>query len=159
MTFTKDVVPTKENFVWQFNVESNLKEEITTLGWDNSYFGNGKEIYLMDVATHKITNMVQETHYDFSRASSKEFKVIYGNPEFAKQELTPENAILFDPYPSPFLNQVTIEYSLPREANEVGGEIAIFNSLGSKISAVNMQRQFGAGKWIWESEGQTSGLY
>ena len=159
MTYTKDVVPTNENYVWQFNVESNLKEEITSLAWNNSYFGNGKEIYLLDVATHKITNMTTESRYDFNRTTSKEFKIVYGASEYVKKEIIPNNVILFDPSPNPFTDRVSIEYSLPKEAETLGGEIEIYNIIGSKVSSASLPKQSGVGKWIWESEGQALGFY
>ena len=159
MTYTKDVVPTGENYVWQFSVESNLKEENTSLSWDNSYFGTGKEIYLLDVATYRITDMTSQSRYEFTLGASKDFKVVYGNPEFVKQELVPDKVILFDPFPNPFTDRISIEYALPKEANDVGAVIEIYNSVGSRISSVNTSKQSGRGKWIWESEGQTSGLY
>ena len=79
--------------------------------------------------------------------------------EFVKQELVPDKVILFDPFPNPFTDRISIEYALPKEANDVGAVIEIYNSVGSRISSVNTSKQSGRGKWIWESEGQTSGLY
>ena len=159
MTYTKDVVPTNENHVWQFSVESNLKEEITSLNWDNSYFGSGKDIYLVDVATQRITNMNLESGYKFNHTSSKEFKVVYGSTEYAKEEIVPNNVILFDPSPNPFTDRVSIEYSLPKQAETLGGEIEIYNIIGSRISSVSLPKQSGVGKWMWEGEGQGQGFY
>ena len=159
MTYTKDVVPTNENYLWQFSVESNLREEITSLNWDNSYFGSGKEIYLVDLATQRVTNMSIESRYEFNHTASKEFRVVYGTSEYVKKEIVPNQVILFDPSPNPFTDRVTIEYSLPKEAETLGGEIEIHNILGSKISSVSTPKQSGAGKWVWESEGQAQGFY
>ena len=159
MTYTKDVVPTSENQVWQFSVESNLKAEITSLSWDNSYFGNGKEIYLLDVASHRVTNMNSQTQYDFNSATSKDFKVVFGNADYVKQELIPDKVILYEPYPNPFTNRVVINYALPDGMMGANAEIEIFNSVGAKISSIAILSHAGAGAWQWESDGQAGGLY
>ena len=159
MTYTKDVVPTSENFVWEFMIESNVKEEKTSIGWDNSYFGDRKEIYLLDVASHIITDMRGHSMYEFNTAGSREFKVVFGSAEFIKQELIPNKAILFDPYPNPSFNQVVIEYSLPKEAMNEQGELKIYNYAGEEISTMNTLNQPGNGQWVWENETQSPGMY
>jgi len=159
MTYTKDVVPTAENRVWEFKVESNLKEEITSINWDNSYFGNGKEIFLLDVASHRATEMNSKSHYDFKTATSKDFKIVFGSADYVKQELMPNEVILFEPYPNPFNNQVLIEYALPTGMVESNLEVEILNSLGSKISSVPISQKAGFGSWMWECDGQAMGLY
>ncbi len=159
MTYTKDVVPTAENFVWEFTVESNLKEKEISIRWDNSYFGNVKEVYLLDVASHRITDMLAENHYDFSHSSTKEFKVVYGNPDFVKKELVPNRIVLHDPYPNPFTDRATIEYALPPESVTMNTEIGIYNAWGAKVSSIVAPRQSGVGRWVWEADSNASGLY
>ena len=159
MTYAKDVVPTTENHVWLFNIETNTKEKITSVSWDNSYFGTGKEIYLLDVSEHRITDMKNESHYEFMTAATKEFKIVYGIPEFVKQELLPMVSVLYNPYPNPFTDQTTIAYALPKEAERGGAVIEIYNALGSRISSMNTPSQPGLAQWIWDSTGQTSGMY
>ncbi|MBL7876653.1 MAG: VCBS repeat-containing protein [Cyclobacteriaceae bacterium] len=159
MTYTKDVVPTAENQVWDFKVESNLKGELTSINWDNSYFGNEKEIFLLDVTSHHAINMNKESHYNFNTTNSRDFKIIFGNPDYVKQELTPSKVILFEPYPNPFNNQVLIEFALPNEMTESNLEIEILNSMGSKISSIPISQTAGLNSWNWESNGQPAGLY
>ena len=158
MTYTKDVVQTSENYVWGFTVESNLKEENASLGWDNSYFGKAKEIYLLDVVLHKVTNMSLQGHYEFNRAVSKDFKVVFGNDEFVKEELLPNEIFLYDPFPNPFSDEVTIGYALPKDVNANSAEIEVYNSVGSRVSQMQTS-QPGVGNWVWKSDQQSSGLY
>ena len=159
MTVTKDVVPTAENYTWSFSVESNMKEQNTSLNWDNSYFGDLKEIYLLDVALHRATDMRSQNHYDFNRSVSKDFRVIFGNREYVEEALVPDRVVLYDTYPNPFQDQVAIEFALPKEANETIGEIEIYDGVGSKVSGINTAKQSGLGRWVWESEGHAQGLY
>ncbi len=158
MSYTKDVVPTAENYVWEFSVESNLKEENTSLNWDNSYFGNVKEIYLLDVKLHKVTDMRVQSHYEFSRLNSKDFKVVFGSGEFVKQELLPSKIVLYDPFPNPFVEEVSIGYALPKEVSEGPAEIEVYNSTGARIAQMQTSEP-GVGNWIWKSGQQAPGLY
>ena len=158
MSYTKDVVPTAENYVWKFSVESNLEEENTSLNWDNSYFGNVKEIYLLDVKLHKVTDMRVQSHYEFSRLNSKDFKVVFGSGEFGKQELMPSNIVLYDPFPNPFVEEVSIGYALPKEVSEGPAEIEVYNSTGARIAQMQTSEP-GVGNWVWKSDQQAPGLY
>ena len=159
MTYTKDIVPPSENFVWQFAVESNLKEETISIGWNNSYFGNSKEVYLLDLSEHRFVDMRAKENYNFNRVASKEFKVIYGNSDFVKMELIPHRIVLYEPYPNPFIDQVSIEYALPQESVTITAEIGIYDALGAKLSSVDAPQEAGLGKWIWEGGANPSGLY
>ncbi len=159
MTYTKDIVPTSENFIWEFSVESNVGGEDISIGWDNSYFGTSKEIYLLDVAEHRIVDMRMQENYKYAAAASKEFKVIYGNPDFVKDALIPDRIVLYDPYPNPFIDRVAVEYSLPKESVTMNAEISIYNGLGANLSTISTPRESGAGKWTWAGGENPSGLY
>ena len=84
---------------------------------------------------------------------------MFGNTEYAKQELIPDKVILYEPYPNPFTNRVALNYALPDGMMGANAEIEIFNSVGAKISSMAIPPQAGAGAWQWESEGQGEGLY
>ena len=45
--YAKDIVPTEEQHMWEFFIESTLEENLIRLEWNNSYFGeNDKELLL-----------------------------------------------------------------------------------------------------------------
>ena len=160
MTFTKDVVPTADNYVWQFAVESNLNDDQTTISWDTKYFGDEKMIYLIDLATLRIVNMSTTNHFDFNKSVSKNFKVVFGDAAFVKDELNPSRAVLFDPYPNPARSErVSIEYAMPESVQSTGAAIEIFNSMGQRISSETLPNQPGYGVWHWESKEQLAGTY
>lgn len=159
MQLTKDVVPTQENFAWEFTVESNMADRNTTLSWDNSYFGSDKNIYLLEEETHLITDMREKSFFNFGRATSGKFKVIFGTQEFAKEQLIPSRVILYDPYPNPFVTKVIIEYSLPEVATQKQGSIKIYNALGQEVHSMNTSLQPGTATCTWENEKETTGIY
>jgi len=158
MTYTKDVVPTTENYSWKFNVETNLKDPATFIQWNASDFNTTRNIFLLDVALHKITDMSVQSSYQFDQFVSKEFKVILGQEEYVKQELIPDRVVLHDPYPNPFASEAIISYALPSGVKDTGAEVEIFNSQGARVSRVATQES-GPGFWSWNAEGQASGLY
>jgi len=159
MTYAKDIVNATNSFVWNFFVESNQDGEIS-LQWDNSYFGDTKEIMLLDVARHQAVDMRTESQYNFPATASREFRVIYGDPEFVKKELLPDRPVLYQPYPNPFTQQVHIDYGLPQESNiPADASIMIYNVLGERVSVVTVPNRPGNGTWTWGAEGVSSGIY
>jgi hypothetical protein len=152
MTYTKDIVPTAANFVWEFSVESNIGDGPISVGWDNSYFGSGKEIFLVDLEEHRAINMIEVGKYIFSPSPSRPFEVVYGDSEFVKNEILPDQPVLFSPYPNPFTERVTIDYSLPKNVVTQGALLDIYNSQGARVSTVDLHQQPGEGSWEWVSE-------
>ncbi len=158
MTYTKDVVPTKENNTWLFTVETNLKDPRTTLSWDNSNFNTSKLVYLLDVATHRVTDMNMQSNYTFDHSGSNEFKVIVGQQDYVKKELIPDQLFLQDPYPNPFAERTTIVYALPSEVKDTGAVIKVYNAHGACVATMTTQVP-GQGSWSWEAGEQASGIY
>lgn len=158
MTYTKDIVPTSGNFVWEFSVDSNIDESPISMRWDNTYFGTGKEIYLVDMAEHRAVNMNEVSKYSFAPSPSRPFKVVYGDVEFVKNEILPGQAVLFAPYPNPFNERVTFGYSLPKEAVTQGAAMDIYTGQGTRVSTVDLPAVPGEGNWEWVSE-QAPGMY
>src|ERR1044071_2458606 len=77
--FTKDIVPTSTQYVWEFQVASNLASDVVELSWDNSYFGNSDlQLVLWDVNQQRAVNMKTEKTYSFERSLSGTFKIFYG---------------------------------------------------------------------------------
>jgi hypothetical protein len=158
MTYTKDVVPTAENYSWSFKVEANLQDPQTTISWDNSYFNTSKSVYLLDVTTHRVTDMNAESGYTFSHSGVNEFKVVIGQQDFVKKELIPDHLVLQDPYPNPFAERSTITYALPSIVKDSGAMIRVYNAQGACVSAMAVQDP-GQGSWSWDAGEQASGIY
>ncbi len=158
MTFTKDIVPTADNFVWEFTVESNIQGGPISIEWDNSYFGSGKEIYIVDLAEHRAVNMRDIDSYAFTSSPSRPFKVVYGDEEFVKNEILPGQPVLFSPFPNPFAERVTIGYTLPKAVITEGALLDIYSLQGTRVSTVDLPAQPGEGSWEWVSS-QAPGMY
>ncbi|HQQ84225.1 MAG TPA: IPT/TIG domain-containing protein, partial [Cyclobacteriaceae bacterium] len=157
MTYTKDVVPPAEDYSWLFSVESNLKDPVTIMSWDQSLIA-GRNMYLLDVKQHKITSMNAADRYSFDQRVSSDFKIIVGNEEYIRKELIPSMAILQEPYPNPFASEATIEFALPDDVSTSGAELAIYNMQGARITLTTLTTP-GPGRMQWRPEENSSGLY
>jgi|GEM_PF-3848059 len=115
--FTKDVVPSQENYIWDFTLATSSPDEITTLSWDNTYFGeNDKELYLYLVETGRIVNMREQQNVSFKAQSQSNIKIFYGNKGFIDYELIPESNFIGKPYPNPVRNIINLPLSIKRKS-------------------------------------------
>lgn len=161
-SLSKDIVPTEDNHIWEFTVDTNGIDPDSELKWDNTYFGNGsKELVLWDEAMQKPIDMRTHSDYLFNQKVSGKFKVLYGSEDFIKENTRVNNLLLRPVFPNPVADHMTVSFSLPTSDNHV--DIALYDMMGQRIQTV-AQGQFEDGyhEVQWSSnEGQrpTSGLY
>jgi ELWxxDGT repeat protein len=134
--YTKDVIPSTENHIWEFSVESNLGG-ITEMGWDNSYFGNNsKNISLFDIEANATIDMKQSNSYSFESTASRKFKVVYGSEAFVKDNALPQGLVINNVYPNPTESSVTIGITVPNHSANDQTVVSINNVLGKLITNV-----------------------
>jgi hypothetical protein len=162
--FTKDIVPTSAQHIWEFEVDTNLPDDIIELQWSNSYFGDSDlELVLWDVEQQRATNMKAETNYTFGRGQSRSFRVIYGSQEFVNKETVPFRAVFHSASPVPSSGNVTFSFSLPDSGANVETSLVIYNLLGQKIASL-LDHNLPAGyqQAVWNIEDGTkpaAGVY
>jgi photosystem II stability/assembly factor-like uncharacterized protein len=111
--FTRDVVPTRENYTWDFSVNSNLPG-IAELRWNNVPLrSSGKDLFLLDVGAQKLVNMKEIATFRFDPKEGGKFRIYYGQD----LKIAPERVQLGKAYPNPTNGLTTIGFSLP----ETGG--------------------------------------
>ena len=131
--YSKDVVPTAENKIWEFSIDSNLGEG-TELKWDNSYFGNNqKQIVLIDVEDEQAIDMRQRNSYWFNGLSRK-FKVVFGNPDFVRENTFPERLMINHVFPNPSAADVTVGFTTPAYPGEAKVEVKLHTMLGQAVN-------------------------
>jgi ELWxxDGT repeat protein len=134
--YTKDVVPTNENHIWEFTVESSLSG-ITEMAWDNSYFGkNSKSIFLFDVEAQATIDMKLTTSYSFESTTSRKFKVVYGSETFVNDNALPEGLVINTVYPNPSESSVTIGITVPNYFMNDQTVVTVNSLLGQPVSFV-----------------------
>ena len=138
--FSKDIVPTQENYVWEFSVESNTEGNYKTLSWDNSAFGSEEGLILFDIERNIKIDMSKENDYTFELNEGKrKFKIYFGNESFLKETVLPEVATVVA-YPNPYVGEVKFNISLPKKSKVY---LQLFNSLGQNVH--DEEREFEAG--------------
>jgi hypothetical protein len=163
-SFTKDIVPTSSQHVWEFEVVSNVESDIVELRWDNSYFGNtALQLILWDVEQQRAVDMKSENSYTFERSQSGAFKVFYGDHAFVKMETQPTRAVFHSASPVPSSGNVTFSFSLPEGNSDANANLVIYNLMGQKVAdLVNGPLPSGYQQAVWNIEDGTkpaAGVY
>ena len=159
--YTRDMVPTAENFTWDFDIESNLEDPIVELTWDNSNFGNNnKGLYLWDEALSTAVNMRAQAGYLLNRNLSDRLKVVYGNPDYIKERIRVDELVFHNVSPNPATQKALISFTLPGNAMPQETEISAMDLMGRKIWKYNAQLDAGYHEVDWDIDHRTAkGIY
>ena len=153
-TFGRNIVPTSQSHIWNFHVETNQKDKLITMSWQNDYFGkNNLELILFDQSTQKRIDMRKTNRYLFNPKKSRNFQVYFGNSEFIEENLKPSQIHFGDPYPNPFSKKITLPFSLPVSSENYQVEISIFDLKGKLIYTL-VQGEFSGGvhQSVWNGQ-------
>jgi hypothetical protein len=133
--FSRDIVPSAEEFIWEFNVESSLNAEEIVLQWDNSAFGSGdKQLILFDVERQLAVDMSNQNQYrSWSNESRRPFRIYYGAYEFMRRELQPDRIHLGQAYPNPASGPVIIPFTLPNDQHTYPVSIELTDLMGRPV--------------------------
>ncbi len=164
--FAKDIVPIQDAYIWDFQVETNIADDILIISWDKQDTpADGKQIFLMDVQENKIVNMRKEPSYSFVNNGPRTFKVFYGNQAFIDEHLLPQEVSLHANYPNPFSEQTTISFTIPNSDNAYRVQMCIYDISGRHVATLKDELvPTGFHKVLWDGKGATgnklkSGMY
>ncbi|MEJ0029236.1 MAG: fibronectin type III domain-containing protein [Bacteroidota bacterium] len=83
--YTKDIVPTSTQHVWEFELASNIDSDVIQVSWDNSNFENSAlQLVLWDVNQQRAVDMKAQNRYSIDRSQSGKFKIFYGSESFVE---------------------------------------------------------------------------
>ncbi|HEV8514588.1 MAG TPA: T9SS type A sorting domain-containing protein, partial [Cyclobacteriaceae bacterium] len=159
--FARDVVPTQNEYTWEFTVAGNT-DGVTQLTWDNSSLGsNLKELFLYDMANEALVNMLEQNNYSIDLKRASQFRIYYGDN--LKDKIKPDNITLGAAYPNPSRGgNVTIPFTLPENQSKYQVSLEIYNSLGQKVSTIVdglYSPGFYSSQWETTQTTLSSGLY
>lgn len=158
--FSKDVVPSQNEYSWDFTVDSNY-DGMAELTWDNTDFGdNAKDLYLFDNGLQTPINMRTSSGYTFDPRVSSSFKVYFGNN--LRYKIKPSKVLLGQAYPNPTTGEATIPYTIPEYGVEVLVKLEIFDMKGRKVANLVDEAKFGGfftSYWDALSGDLSDGLY
>ena len=158
--FTKDVVPTSEDHIWDFTVETNTDEKRQLLAWDNRYFGTAKNLVLFDRERQRFVNMRDVKEYAFANTQGKyRFRVFFGTDAFVSQNLQAEEISLLA-FPSPFGPQAAFSFTVPPDWDNANVSLRLLNTLGQEVGKMTEGTyRTGFHTTKWERGALASGTY
>jgi hypothetical protein len=132
--FSKDVVKSSAQHIWEFEVKSFAPSQKLTISWDNTHFGNNElQLYLNHRRTEKLIDMKEASSYTFSPSDMDQFRIVFGDKSFINNELKPAFITLGDGYPNPFNDILTIPFSLPENDSDFLVNISIYDIKGGIV--------------------------
>lgn len=158
-TFNKEVVPTTENYSWDFEIKRPSGSAQLELVWRNDFFGlNKKQIVVYDPATLQIIDMRSTTRYKLSERT-KNLRILFGSDEYIRAGLETSFSLLGKPYPNPAEREVIIPFSISESLAENPVKISVYDGKGIEVATpVHGFVNHGRHEVTWDSDGK-SGLY
>lgn len=131
--FSTDVVPTADEQVWTFAVNSNLDNQEGDLTWNNAAIASrNSSLLLIDMLTGKWIDMKTTGRYTFTHQDGRQIKIIYNR----SGEIRPGVTLLGDAYPNPFQDEVRI----PLLIGEAGPkQVEIYDGIGRLIRRMSAE--------------------
>lgn len=133
--YTKDVVPTADNFTWDFKVEART-DGPTEITWDNSYFGvNDRQLVLWDEEESMAIDMRTTGSYYFNQRGARKFKVFYGNEKYITENALAHSVVIHSLAPNPTDGDLSVLFSIPGTEQSVV-EVKVLNTLGQPVASL-----------------------
>ncbi|MGB3585219.1 MAG: FG-GAP-like repeat-containing protein [Tunicatimonas sp.] len=134
LPFTKDVVPTQNSFVWNFEVASSGSSAIT-LTWDNTQFGNSNyQLVMLDLESLVKTDFRSTSSYRFAADGNRKFQLFYGTSQDIDEAMKPNQFAVGTPYPNPTSSSLAIPVSVPETAGNESIRLKIFDITGQQVT-------------------------
>lgn len=134
--FTRDIIPTSDNYQWHFMVETS-KSGPAQITWDNSYFGdNDRAIMLVDEITHQAVDMRMTNSFEFEGDLAHPFRIVYGSASYVNEHALPPVISVSKLAPNPSSGAVNIGFTVPSGDGPTQISIKIVDLMGRNISTV-----------------------
>ncbi|WKN43778.1 FG-GAP-like repeat-containing protein [Tunicatimonas pelagia] len=147
-SFTQDVVPTQNAFVWDFEVAASSGSAIT-LRWDNTQFGNSDyQLMLLDLESLVKTDLRSVSSYGFVANRGRRFQLFYGTSRDIEEAMQPDRFSVGTPYPNPTSSSLAIPVSVPDTKADV--RLKIFNVTGQQVADQSYSLTEGYHNLQWE---------
>jgi len=130
--FSTDVVPSANEYVWLFDVQSNLDKERGEVTWDNLAIQHMESsLLLIDLSEHRWVDMKTTNRYSFTHKEGKQLKIVYNR----KGEWHPGVTMLGDAYPNPFIAQVNIPVLTDNDNSQL--YLVVYDLMGKRVKRIS----------------------
>jgi len=135
--FSRDIVTTSGQYVWEFTVETNVSDSEISLDWSKTpSIAQEKELWLYHKDKEIVINMLDNQYYSFTNQETHKFAVYYGSSEFIASELQPAKAVLAAVYPNPFTSNLTVTFTLPEQLNSDFVRLSVYDLMGRRVKSL-----------------------
>jgi hypothetical protein len=163
--------PFVEGAVWEFEVKVNLKENLTTLRFENlATVPEQFAIYLFYKNRQVLHDLRKKNHYTYDELGELlpgRFELIVGISDFVHGKISQNEEVvadfnLFPVYPNPFREQAVIHYSLPQYTHV---RLEVFDLLGRRVRTLaDGHQDRGMYTTVWDGKNEAgqmsaSGIY
>jgi Secretion system C-terminal sorting domain len=157
IVFNKDVVPSQQNFSWQFEILGSGDEPLQ-IKWPVIEKKGTNELVLFDVASQRVIDMTNKQEINIS-SQSKTLKIFFGDRQYIANALEKELPVIGQPYPNPANEIVHIPFYISDALDNSNVNIKIYNTVGQEV-ALLADSDFGKGTHVvsWKPS-QPTGLY
>ena len=153
LSLTKDIVPTQNSFMWEFEIAASGNSPVT-LTWDNSQFGNSDyQLVLLDLESLVKTNLSQEASYRFVANQSHKFQLFYGTSQDIAEEMIPNQFSVGTPYPNPTSSTLSIPVSIPESNRNEHVRLIIYDITGQQVADQTYALSEGYQNMMWSGTG------
>ncbi len=145
--FSKDMVPTADQYRWTISIESNFEEGDITLSWEGIDLGNNAaQLLLYDPTLGTLLDMKKVKHYTVPKTQRHDLEILYSRETVLDLDGIFE---LSKPFPNPSTKEVSF-YAFSWEPSRI--QLEIYDLNGRKVFAENSEL---AGKQVktlqWDS--------
>ncbi len=134
--FSRDVVPTSQEYTWTFTLESNQIIGNANLIWDHqSLRENEAELYFLDKNTGRLVDMKTQGSCSIDlKGNSFPFEIYYMADPEAKFSIN--NLLLGNAFPNPASTRTTIPVSLPQSLGPYNMNLSIYDLNGKLVTTL-----------------------
>jgi hypothetical protein len=131
---SRDVVPTQNDYTWEFEIDSNLKGN-AVISWDNTAFGdNVKQLFLLDEEAQVLIDMRKSQTYEFKPPETRKIRIYFG--ENLDGRINPSFLNLGKAFPNPTSGLTTIGFTLPLLSDSYKVSLEVYNVMGRKVATL-----------------------
>jgi hypothetical protein len=130
--FSRDVVPTGNQYSWEITIESDFEEGPITLNWSDSDLGNNEaQLLLLDPVSDVLVDMKKIRTYTLGSASGQSLKLIY----FRESRIDIGDMVYLNkPYPNPSSMKVDFDLFSDTDADF---QLEIFDLFGKRVHSMD----------------------
>jgi hypothetical protein len=160
--FARDVVPSQDNYVWEFTADTNVESDGVMLSFALNGDAGDKRLVLYDITANESIDLRDRNSY-FFKGKTRKFRVLYGDDKFIADNIGKGQITLGWNYPNPFDKDTTIPFSIFGHDEEYSVEIDVMDLFGRTIASPFkgiVGQGFHEAEWNADSKAEVrSGIY